>query len=107
MANNKHKRDFSDFTEESFRQHNLDMRVTNEEARKWKLIKSKTEREEYTKKVGLRWSEFRTLPYYNCNRAAVVDGTITEHKILVYFELYSTTGMTCIFLGITSMMMAL
>ncbi|CEP09137.1 hypothetical protein, partial, partial [Parasitella parasitica] len=54
-------------------QTNIDMHETNKQARRWKAIKDPKEQASFTKKFGLRWSDFRTLPYYNVNRCATTD----------------------------------
>ncbi|CEP16047.1 hypothetical protein [Parasitella parasitica] len=73
LPSNARKRDFSDFSNESLMQTNIDMLETNKQARRWKAINDPKEQASFTKKFGLRWSDFRALPYYNANRCATTD----------------------------------
>ncbi|KAL7311099.1 hypothetical protein PS15m_012383 [Mucor circinelloides] len=73
LQTNTRKRDFSNFPSDIAIHHNLDMLETNRQARKWRSIRDKSTRERYTKKHGLRWSELRSLCYYNVHRQTVTD----------------------------------
>ncbi|KAI0826965.1 hypothetical protein BC628DRAFT_1502389 [Trametes gibbosa] len=44
-----------------------------EDARAWKTMETKKERDEHFKKHGSRWAEIMRLPYYNCVKMTVID----------------------------------
>ena len=71
------------------------MTKTNREARIWKSIRDKFKRDNYAKKTGLRWSEFRSLPYYNVNRCTTTDGMhgLFLSQVPLLMSLYEEFGL--------------
>jgi len=95
LPGNCRKRDFSNFPTNISLWHNLDMTKTNREARIWKSIRDKSKRDNYAKKTGLRWSEFRSLPYYNVNRCTTTDGMhcLFLSQVPLLMSLYEEFGL--------------